>query len=174
MQTLKIAVIGGGSSYTPELIEGIILRHQQIPVTELALVDVEAGREKVAIIAALTQRMLKRHGLEQVKVSVHFGLDEAIRGAQFVLTQLRVGQLAARAADERLGLKYQSGRDRDGGGEPLQQRENHRPVQRAHQYAAHDCRNAGRKRRGGPAELRRAESYGLGTQGDAGAGRGDQ
>ena len=106
MQTLKIAVIGGGSSYTPELIEGIILRHQQIPVTELALVDVEAGREKVAIIAALTQRMLKRHGLEQVKVSVHFGLDEAIRGAQFVLTQLRVGQLAARAADERLGLKY--------------------------------------------------------------------
>jgi cellobiose-specific phosphotransferase system component IIB len=106
MQTLKIAVIGGGSSYTPELIEGIILRHQQIPVTELALVDVEAGREKVAIIAALTQRMLKRHGLEQVKVSVHFSLDEAIRGAQFVLTQLRVGQLAARAADERLGLKY--------------------------------------------------------------------
>lgn len=106
MQTLKIAVIGGGSSYTPELIEGIILRHQQISVTELALVDVEAGREKVAIIAALTQRMLKRHGLEQVKVSVHFSLDEAIRGAQFVLTQLRVGQLAARAADERLGLKY--------------------------------------------------------------------
>lgn len=106
MQTLKIAVIGGGSSYTPELIEGIILRHQQIPVTELALVDVEAGREKVAIIAALAQRMLKRHGLEQVKVSVHFSLDEAIRGAKFVLTQLRVGQLAARAADERLGLKY--------------------------------------------------------------------
>ena len=61
--------------------------------------------EKVAIIAALTQRMLKRHGLEQVKVSVHFGLDEAIRGS-IVLTQLRVGQLAARAADERLGLKY--------------------------------------------------------------------
>lgn len=39
-------------------------------------------------------------------VSVHFTLDEAIRGASFVLTQLRVGQLAARAADERLGLKY--------------------------------------------------------------------
>ena len=103
-QKLKVVTIGGGSSYTPELIEGIILRHQQIPVTELALVDVEAGREKVAIIAALTQRMLKRHGLEQVKVSVHFGLDEAIRGAQFVLTQLRVGQLAARAAAAERGL----------------------------------------------------------------------
>lgn len=106
MQTLKIAVIGGGSSYTPELIEGIIVRYEQLPVTELALVDVESGREKVGIIAALTQRMLKHKGLEHVTVSVHFTLDEAIRGASFVLTQLRVGQLAARAADERLGLKY--------------------------------------------------------------------
>ncbi len=103
MQALKIAVIGGGS-YTPELIEGIIVRYEQLPVTELALVDVESGREKVEIIAALTRRMLKHKGLEQVAVSVHFTLDEAIRGASFVLTQLRVGQLAARAADERLGL----------------------------------------------------------------------
>ena len=79
MQALKIAVIGGGSSYTPELIEGIIVRYEQLPVTELALVDVESGREKVEIIAALTRRMLKHKGLEQV---------------------------AARAADERLGLKY--------------------------------------------------------------------
>ncbi|QKJ85515.1 6-phospho-beta-glucosidase [Paramixta manurensis] len=102
----KIAVIGGGSSYTPELMEGIIQRYQEVPVSELALVDVESGREKVEIIAALTRRMLKRNGLEQVKVSVHFTLDEAIKGARFVLTQLRVGQLAARAADERLGLQY--------------------------------------------------------------------
>ncbi|SXG39565.1 6-phospho-beta-glucosidase [Klebsiella pneumoniae] len=86
MQALKIAVIGGGSSYTPELIEGIIVRYEQLPVTELALVDVESGREKVEIIAALTRRMLKHKGLEQVAVSVHFTLDEAIRGASFVLT----------------------------------------------------------------------------------------
>ncbi|EFE97395.1 6-phospho-beta-glucosidase [Serratia odorifera] len=106
MNSLKIAIIGGGSSYTPELVEGLIQRIDQLPVSELALVDVEPGREKVAIIAALTQRMLARHGLAQVKVSVHFALDEAIRGARFVLTQFRVGQLPARAADERLGLKY--------------------------------------------------------------------
>ncbi|QHM73725.1 6-phospho-beta-glucosidase [Mixta intestinalis] len=104
---LKIAIIGGGSSYTPELMEGIIRHYQQLPVTELALMDVETGREKVEIIAALTRRMLKRNGLERVKVSVHFALDGAVQGAAFVLTQLRVGQLAARAADERLGLKYQ-------------------------------------------------------------------
>ncbi|TQI77696.1 6-phospho-beta-glucosidase [Serratia fonticola] len=106
MSALKITIIGGGSSYTPELVEGLILRIEALPVTELALVDVESGRTKVEIIAALTQRMLARNGLEQVKVSVHFDLDEAIRGANFVLTQFRVGQLPARAADERLGLKY--------------------------------------------------------------------
>ncbi|HDG0628985.1 TPA: 6-phospho-beta-glucosidase [Serratia marcescens] len=107
MSTLKIAVIGGGSSYTPELVDGLIQRIEELPVTELALVDVEPGRQKVETIAALTRRMLARHGLEQVKVSVHFALDDAIRGAAFVLTQFRVGQLPARAADERLGLKYQ-------------------------------------------------------------------
>ncbi|MHA3315104.1 6-phospho-beta-glucosidase [Yersinia pseudotuberculosis] len=106
MSTFKITIIGGGSSYTPELVDGLIQRIEQLPVTELALVDVEQGRQKVEIIAALTQRMLARHGLEQVKVSVHYSLDEAIRGARFVLTQFRVGQLPARAADERLGLKY--------------------------------------------------------------------
>lgn len=103
---IKIAVIGGGSSYTPELVEGLIARREAVELRELALVDVEQGREKVETIAALTRRMLAKSGMEAVKVTVHFHPDEAIRGASFVLTQLRVGQLKARAADERLGLKY--------------------------------------------------------------------
>lgn len=103
---MKITVIGGGSSYTPELVEGLIARHASLPMAELALVDVEAGREKVEIIAALSRRMLDRNGLEAIKVSVHFDADDAIRGSSFVLTQLRVGQLPARAADERLGLSH--------------------------------------------------------------------
>ncbi|HDT6545293.1 TPA: 6-phospho-beta-glucosidase [Kluyvera ascorbata] len=103
---MKITVIGGGSSYTPELVEGLIARHASLPMAELALVDVEAGREKVEIIAALSRRMLDRNGLEAVKVSVHFDADDAIKGSSFVLTQLRVGQLPARAADERLGLSH--------------------------------------------------------------------
>ena len=104
---MKITVVGGGSSYTPELIEGLILRHAALPMTELALVDVEAGREKVEIIAALARRMFVNKGLEQVKISVHFDPDTAISGSSFVLTQLRVGQLPARAADERLGLSHE-------------------------------------------------------------------
>lgn len=103
---MKITVVGGGSSYTPELIEGLIARHASLPITELALVDVEAGRRKVEIISALARRMLDRNGLEAVKVSVHFDADRAIAGSSFVLTQLRVGQLPARAADERLGLSH--------------------------------------------------------------------
>lgn len=103
---MKITVIGGGSSYTPELVEGLIARHASLPMAELALVDVEGGREKVEIIAALSRRMLDHNGLESVKVSVHFDADEAIIGSSFVLTQLRVGQLPARAADERLGLSH--------------------------------------------------------------------
>jgi len=103
---MKITVVGGGSSYTPELIEGLIERHASLPMAELALVDVEAGRQKVEIIAALARRMLDRNGLEAVKVSVHFDADQAIEGSSFVLTQLRVGQLPARAADERLGLSH--------------------------------------------------------------------
>ncbi|MCG3812851.1 6-phospho-beta-glucosidase [Photobacterium damselae] len=106
MNTAKIAIIGGGSSYTPELIEGIIQRWQQIPLHEIALVDIEQGRNKVETIAGLTRRMLDKNGLEQVTVSVHYQLDPAIKGADYVLTQFRVGQLPARAADERLGLKY--------------------------------------------------------------------
>ncbi len=106
MQALKIAVIGGGSSYTPELIEGIIVRYEQLPVTELALVDVESGREKVEIIAALTRRMLKHKGLEQVAVSVHFTLDEAIRGAQLCADPAACRTAGGARADERLGLKY--------------------------------------------------------------------
>lgn len=105
-KAIKIAVIGGGSSYTPELVEGLIARRASVALRELALVDIEAGRDKVETIAALTRRMLAKNGMEAVKVTVHFQPDEAIRDARFVLTQLRVGQLAARAADERLGLKY--------------------------------------------------------------------
>lgn len=54
------------------------------------------GRSKVEIIATLTRCMLACHALEQVKVSVHFELDDAISNGTLVLTQLRVGQLLAR------------------------------------------------------------------------------
>lgn len=94
-QKLKIVTIGGGSSYTPELLEGFIKRYHELPVTELWLVDVEEGREKLDIIHALCQRMVEKAG---VPMQVYKTLDRraALEGAHFVTTQLRVGQLKAR------------------------------------------------------------------------------
>ncbi|AMO57596.1 diacetylchitobiose-6-phosphate hydrolase [Endozoicomonas montiporae] len=105
MESLKLAVIGGGSSYTPELIEGVIKRIERLPVTRIDLVDVEAGKEKLDIITQLAQRMVARAGLN-IEIRHTFNRREAIQGARFVMTQLRVGGLQARARDERIPLKY--------------------------------------------------------------------
>ncbi|EAA8999436.1 6-phospho-beta-glucosidase [Salmonella enterica] len=105
MSKLKIVIIGGGSSYTPELIEGLINRATELPLRELWMVDIEQGREKMAIIASLARRMLKKAGLQ---VSVHETLDRhaALAGADYVCSQFRAGCLAARISDERISLKY--------------------------------------------------------------------
>lgn len=104
-QTLKIATIGGGSSYTPELVEGFIKRYDELPLRELWLVDVEQGREKLEIVGNLAKRMFEKAGLP---VEVHLTMDRraALKDADFVTTQLRVGLLEARAKDERIPLKY--------------------------------------------------------------------
>lgn len=102
---MKIVTIGGGSSYTPELVEGFILRYDDIPITEHWLVDVEDGRYKVETVAAMTQRMWDAAG-HDVKVHVSFDRREALSGADFVTTQFRVGLLYARIKDERIPLSY--------------------------------------------------------------------
>ncbi|MEK5367766.1 6-phospho-beta-glucosidase [Bacillus sp. FSL R5-0654] len=102
---IKIVTIGGGSSYTPELVEGFIKRYHELPVKELWLVDIEAGQEKLNIVGALAKRMVEKAGLP---IEVHLTLDrrEALKDADFVTTQFRVGLLEARAKDERIPLKY--------------------------------------------------------------------
>lgn len=105
MKGLRLVVIGAGSSYTPELMEGIIRRKNEFPVRELWFVDIEEGRKKMAIIAALTRRMLEKN---QLDVPVYETLDrrEALAGADFVCSQFRAGCLDARISDERISLKY--------------------------------------------------------------------
>lgn len=102
---LKVAVIGGGSSYTPELIEGFIKRYNELPVQDLYLVDIEEGREKLEIVGALAKRMVEKSGLP-INIHLTFDRREAIRDADFVSTQLRVGMLDARSRDEKIPLKY--------------------------------------------------------------------
>ncbi|GGF99571.1 6-phospho-beta-glucosidase [Paenibacillus albidus] len=102
---LKIVTIGGGSSYTPELVEGFIKRYHELPVKELWLVDIEAGREKLEIVGAMAQRMVKAAGID---CEIHLTLDrqKALKGADFVTTQLRVGHMDARIKDETIPNKY--------------------------------------------------------------------
>lgn len=102
---MKIAVIGGGSSYTPELIEGFIANHDKLPVTEIVLVDIPAGEWKLNIVGSLAQRMVARSGLP-IRVSTTLDRRSALAGASFVSTQMRVGLLEARAWDETIPLRY--------------------------------------------------------------------
>ncbi|MCR4694849.1 MAG: 6-phospho-beta-glucosidase [Pseudobutyrivibrio sp.] len=104
-EKLKIVTIGGGSSYTPELIEGFIKRYDKLPVTELWLVDIEEGKSKLEITAALARRMLEK---ANVPIELHTTLDrrEALKDADFVTTQMRIGQLDARILDERIPLSH--------------------------------------------------------------------
>ncbi|GFN35063.1 6-phospho-beta-glucosidase [Tepidimicrobium xylanilyticum] len=102
---IKIVTIGGGSSYTPELIEGFIKRKDELPIREIWLVDIEEGKEKLEIVGSLAKRMIEKAGLDW---ELHLTLDrrEALKGADFVTTQFRVGMLDARIKDERIPLSY--------------------------------------------------------------------
>jgi 6-phospho-beta-glucosidase len=100
---LKLAVVGGGSTYTPELIEGIARRSDRLPVDELVLLDIDP--ERLEIVGGLAGRMLKR--LEWPGTLTLTGdTDAAIDGASFVLIQLRVGGQAARLVDETLPPRF--------------------------------------------------------------------
>ncbi len=105
MSGLKIVVIGAGSSYTPELIEGLIKRQHELPLRELWLVDIEEGREKMNIIANLTRRMLAKAGIS-ARVEETLDREPALAGADYVCSQFRAGCLEARISDERISLKY--------------------------------------------------------------------
>jgi len=101
--TLKVTVIGGGSSYTPELVEGFIQRVNELPVDELCLMDVDGQR--LEVVGAFARRMM-RGADRTVALRTTTDLDEAVDGARFVVTQIRVGGNNARIQDEKLGLRH--------------------------------------------------------------------
>ncbi len=102
---VKVVTIGGGSSYTPELVEGLILRHDRLPVSELVLVDVPEGEEKLETEGALARRMVEHAGVP-MRVATTLDRRRALEGADFVTTQIRVGRLPARILDERIPLSH--------------------------------------------------------------------
>ncbi|MCL1960096.1 MAG: 6-phospho-beta-glucosidase [Spirochaetes bacterium] len=103
MRELKAAIIGAGSTYTPELIEGFIDRQKSLNFQSFYLMDI--NKEKLGIVGGLAQRMLVSKGFKG-KVTLTQDLDEALTGADYVFAQIRVGGLEARIRDEKIPLKY--------------------------------------------------------------------
>ncbi len=100
---LKIAVVGGGSTYTPELVDGLAIRAERLPVDELALLDVDGQR--LDIVAGLAGRMLRRRSWAGRLVATT-DRDAALDGADVVIVQLRVGGQAARLLDETIPPRF--------------------------------------------------------------------
>ena len=94
---MKLAVIGAGSTYTPELVSGLMREQERLAVRELALHDIDV--ERLEVVGGLAQRMLERQGYSGA-LELTDELDRALEGASFVLIQLRVGGQAARLRDE--------------------------------------------------------------------------
>lgn len=100
---MKLVIFGGGSSYTPELIDGMIEGYSSLPVTEICLTDTNAGR--LEILRGLSQRMVARSGLP-ITVSATAERCRALEGADFVNSLIRVGGMAARIQDEKIPLRF--------------------------------------------------------------------
>lgn len=103
MKPLKVAIVGAGSTYTPELIDGFLQRKESLSLGSLFFMDI--NREKTETVAGLCRRMLDDKGIS-APITITDNLDEAIEGADYVLGQVRVGMLDARIRDEKIPLKY--------------------------------------------------------------------
>ncbi|WP_405581625.1 6-phospho-beta-glucosidase [Streptomyces sp. NBC_01190] len=94
---MKLAVVGGGSTYTPELIDGFARLRDTLPVEELVLVDPAADR--LELVGGLARRIFAKQG-HPGRIVTTSDLEAGVAGADAVLLQLRVGGQAARDQDE--------------------------------------------------------------------------
>ena len=100
---MKVTVIGGGSTYTPELILGFLNQIDSFPLDEICLMDIDESR--LAVVGGFAQRMVNAKG-NPFRVTLSTNQRESLRNATYVITQLRVGMMPARRNDEYLGLKH--------------------------------------------------------------------
>ena len=100
---MKLVIVGAGSSYTPELVHGVIEHHEALPFAKVCLMDIDERR--LEILAGLSRRMLSRAGLP-IEVTATTERKRALEGAAFVNCLIRVGGMDARINDERIPLKY--------------------------------------------------------------------
>lgn len=101
-RSLKVAVLGGGSTYTPELIAGLVEAKDFLPLRELVLMDLD--RARLEVVGGLARRMLEDAGRGDV-LRLSDQLEDALRGADFVIVQVRVGGMQSRRLDEQIPLE---------------------------------------------------------------------
>lgn len=103
MKEISVTVIGSGSTYCPELVDGFLKRQDSLKLRRLVLMDIDARKRR--IVGSLCERMIRAAGLS-TEVVMTDDLDFALQGADFVVTQIRVGKLPARYLDESIPVKY--------------------------------------------------------------------
>jgi 6-phospho-beta-glucosidase len=100
---MKLAVVGGGSTYTPELVDGLARLADDVKVTELVLVDPDQAR--LGVVGPVSERIMRRYG-HPARLRWTSDLDDGLDGAGAVVVQLRIGGQAARQRDETWPLEY--------------------------------------------------------------------
>ncbi len=100
MSGVKITVVGAGSTYTPELIEGFIQKNNILKIDEISFYDID--RRRLDILYNFSVRMIEASGAN-IKLTKHLNLQKAVGGADFIINQIRVGLQQGRIFDERLG-----------------------------------------------------------------------
>ena len=100
---MKFTIVGAGSSYTPELLDEMAVRRDSLPVKEIVLYDIDENR--LNIMHGFCERFAKKLNLD-VSIRATLDLDDALYGADFVDTQIRVGGNAQRVLDEKIPMKY--------------------------------------------------------------------
>ena len=101
--SLRVAVIGAGSTYTPELINGFLRCQDRLHIDTFAFCDTDM--ERCEVLAALTERMLRKASAK-TRVERYCDYRKAVRDADYVVTQIRVGKMPARILDERIPLQH--------------------------------------------------------------------
>ncbi|HPQ03290.1 MAG TPA: 6-phospho-beta-glucosidase, partial [Bacillota bacterium] len=100
---MKLTLVGAGSTYTPELVDGLIRRRQDLPVETLSLMDID--KERLTTVGSFVKRMVDASG-ESLNIEMHTQSCDAIVGADFVVTQIRVGGQLWRDLDCKLAMEH--------------------------------------------------------------------
>ncbi len=107
MKDVKLVILGGGSSYTPELVAGIVDRwkEDEFHASEIMLVDIPCQSRRLETVAQFVRRIIRKHNMP-CKLTTTFDRRIALDGASFVISQVRVGLMKARQRDEHIPLRH--------------------------------------------------------------------